>query len=60
MDRESYRRGQEDAVELCLYELSKARNLEDAKRRIQEILGLIKEDKIVRLRDMLERAGLFS
>ena len=53
LDKESYRRGQEDAFELCLSEIAKARNLGDAYRRIQEILGLVKEDKLERLKRML-------
>jgi len=53
MDPEGYRRGHEDALELCLYELSNASDLVDAKRRVQELLGLVKEDKLERLKEML-------
>jgi len=53
VDKESYRRGQEDAFELCLSEIAKARDLRDAYKRIQEILGLVKEDKLERLKRML-------
>ncbi len=55
MDSESYRRGHEDALELCLSELGQAQNLEDAKSRVTELLGLVKEDKIDRLKHMLHR-----
>ena len=57
LDRESYGRGQEDAFELCLYELNRSKSLDEARRRIEEILGLVKEDKIERLRQMLWMIG---
>jgi len=53
VDRESYRRGFEDAVELCLAELNDSNILEKAKKRLEEVLSLIKEDKIERLKRML-------
>lgn len=53
MDKESYKRGFEDCVELCLYEIQKAENLEEARKRIREFLGLVKEDKLERLKERL-------
>lgn len=53
MSQESYRRGWEDAIELCLYELERAKSLEEAGQKIKELLGLVKEDKIERLKEML-------
>jgi len=57
VDRESYKRGFEDCVELCLSAISESGSLEEAKRRVEEILGLIKEDKIERLKRMLWMIG---
>ncbi len=53
MDRESYRRGFEDATEFCLDEVNDSRSLEEARHRIEEVLSLIKEDKLERLKQML-------
>jgi len=50
---DGYRRGFEDAVELCLASINETENLEDARERIQEYLSLIKEDKIERLKKSL-------
>lgn len=49
----SYREGFEDAVELCLYEASKAVGKKGAIEKLQEILGLVKEDKFQRIKEML-------
>ena len=53
MDSEGYKRGFEDSVELCLSEVSKAKSLEEARKRLEEIWSLIKEDKIERIKRML-------
>jgi len=53
LDGESYRRGFEDAVELCLSEISRAKSLEEAGRRVGDVLSLVKEDKLERLKQML-------
>jgi len=57
VDRESYRRGFEDCAELCLSEVNESESLEEAKRRLQDVLSLIKEDKIERLKRMLWMIG---
>jgi len=49
----SYAEGFEDATELCLHEVEKAKDLEDAKRRIQKIIQLVKERKFERIKSML-------
>ena len=51
--RLSYAEGFEDATELCLHELKKAKDLEDAKQRIQKIIRLVKEKKFERIKSML-------
>ena len=53
MERESYRRGMEDALELCFHEVNKAEKLEVARNSIKELLGLVKEDKLDWIRKML-------
>jgi len=53
VDSEGYKRGFEDSVELCLFEVSRAKSLEEARKRIEEIWSLIKEDKIERIKRML-------
>ena len=53
MDSEGYKRGFEDSVELCLFEVSRAKSLEEARKRLEEIWNLIKEDKIERIKRML-------
>jgi len=50
---DGYRRGFEDAVELCLASINETGKLEDARERIEEYLSLIKEDKIERLKKSL-------
>lgn len=57
MDNESYRRGWEDALELCLSEIQKIKTLNEARIKARELLGLIKEDKIERLKEMLWMIG---
>mgnify|MGYP000097142048 CR=1 FL=1 len=53
MDKIEFNHAFEDAIELCLDVTSKAKNIEDAKQRIQEILSLVKEDKLERLKRAL-------
>ena len=53
VDSEGYKRGFEDSVELCLFEVSRAKSLEEARKRIEEVWSLIKEDKIERIKRML-------
>lgn len=49
----SYQDGFEDATELCLKEITKAKGMEEAIRQIRYILGLVKEDKFDRIKKML-------
>ena len=49
----SYAEGFEDAAELCLHELKKAKDLEDAKERVKKIIQLVKERKFERIKSML-------
>ena len=53
LDRESYRRGFEDAAELCLSEINESKTLKEAKQRVETVLSLIKEDKLERLKQIL-------
>ena len=57
VDKENYRRGFEDCGELCLVETNEAETLEEARKRVREILGLVKEDKLERLKRMLWMIG---
>jgi len=50
---EGYRRGFEDAIELCLASINETKSLEDVRKRIHEYLSLIKEEKIERLKQAL-------
>jgi len=52
-DEVTYRDGFEDALELCLAEVSNAETKEKAVVKMEEWLGLIKEDKLERLKRML-------
>jgi len=49
----SYNDGFEDALELCLKEVTKAKVIDEAIRQIKYILGLVKEDKFDRIKKML-------
>jgi len=49
----SYRDGFEDSLELCLDEVRKARGKQDALQRIRYMLGLVKESKFDRIKEML-------
>jgi hypothetical protein len=53
MDNESYRHGFEAALELCITETTEAKTKEKALAKMAEFLGLVKEDKMERLREML-------
>ncbi len=48
-----YAEGFEDAVELCLHELRKAKDMKDAEERIQNIVDLVKERKFDRIKYLL-------
>ncbi len=49
----SYQEGFEDALELCLLEVKKPKTRKDALERIRYFLGLVKEHKFVRIREMI-------
>jgi len=49
----SYQDGFEDATELCLKEVDDARSKSDAVKRIKYLLGLVKEDKFEKIKQML-------
>jgi hypothetical protein len=49
----SYRDGFEDSLELCLEEVNKAKGKQDALQRLQYLLGLVKERKFDRIKEML-------
>ena len=53
-----YLRGFEDAVELCLFKVSKAKTLKKAKTSIERIWSLIKEKKLDQLERELEELNL--
>jgi len=53
MDKDSYLKGFEDCLDLILIELRKAKNLEDAKLRIEVIYTELKENKYEAIRKML-------
>ena len=46
MDRQSYVRGFQDALELVLAELERAEDLEDAKKRVRVMWNLAMEHKL--------------
>ena len=52
-DTLAYNRGFEDALELCLADLEKTKTLEEAREKVRCYLGLVKENKLERLRKML-------
>lgn len=49
----SYREGFEDSLELCLEEVGKSKGKQDAIQRIRYLLGLVKERKFDRIKEML-------
>jgi hypothetical protein len=53
IDNESYRHGFEAALELCIAETTEAETKEKALAKMTEFLGLVKGDKMERLREML-------
>jgi ribosome assembly protein YihI (activator of Der GTPase) len=53
MDNESYRVGFEAAIELCITETVEADSKEKALSKMYEFLGLVKDDKLERLKEML-------
>jgi predicted RNase H-like HicB family nuclease len=53
MDNESYRVGFEAALELCITETAQADSKEKALAKMTEFLGLVKDDKMERLKEML-------
>jgi hypothetical protein len=53
MDNESYRVGFEAAIELCIAETMQSDSRERALAKMAEFLGLVKEDKVERLKEML-------
>jgi len=50
---DSYRYGFETALELCITRLNKAGTKEKAMAKLMEYLGLVKEDKMVRVEEDL-------
>ena len=48
-----YRDSFEDALELCLAEVANAETKNKATAKLEEWLGLVKEDKLERLKQML-------
>lgn len=53
-----YKQGLEDAFEFSLAELQNAKDLQDAKARIERILGLLKEKKFYEIQQALEEGVL--
>ncbi len=49
----SYEEGFEDAVELCMDEAERAPDKQDVVKRLEYILGLVKEHKFDRIKRML-------
>ncbi len=49
----SYEDGFEDAVELCMEEAERAPDKQDVVQRLKYILGLVKEHKFERIKQML-------
>lgn len=53
MSNLEYRHGFEDALELCIAETANAESKEKATAKMEEYLGLAKEYKLERLREMI-------
>lgn len=49
----SYKQGFEDALELCISETDQSENKDKALAKMTEFLGLVKGDKLERLKEML-------
>lgn len=54
----SYVDGFEDATELCLATLEDSKTRDDSIDKVKEYLGLLKEQKFARLKQMLETLSL--
>ncbi len=52
-DVTTYQEGFEDSLELCLTEVKSSNSKKDAIARIRYLLGLVKEHKFDRLREMI-------
>jgi hypothetical protein len=52
-DVTTYQEGFEDSLELCLTEVKNSNSKKDAIERIRYLLGLVKEHKFDRLREMI-------
>jgi len=50
----SYAEGFEDAIEICLHELDKNDSLGSMKRKLENILEVVKERKFDRIKLLLE------
>lgn len=53
-----YYRGFEDAIELCLHKVEKSKTIEEAKKSIEDILSLLKEQKIIQLEKDLKELSI--
>ncbi|MEM3715376.1 MAG: hypothetical protein QXF82_10565 [Nitrososphaeria archaeon] len=53
-----YYRGFEDAIELCLHKVEKSKTMEEAKKLLEDILSLLKEQKIVQLEKDLRELSI--
>jgi len=49
----SYQEGFEDSLELCFIEVKKSKTKKDALEKIQYFLGLVKEHKFDRIKEMI-------
>jgi len=49
----SYQEGFEDSLELCLTEVKRSNSKKDAVERIKYLLGLVKEHKFDRIKQLL-------
>jgi len=49
----SYQEGFEDSLELCLSEVKRSNSKKDAVHRIKYLLGLVKEHKFDRIKEIL-------
>jgi len=49
----NYQEGFEDSLELCLTEIKKSNSKKDAVQRIKYLLGLVKEHKFDRIKQIL-------
>ena len=56
-EKVSYEQGFEDAVELCIAETEDAGAKEDAVKKMNDLLVLVKENKFARIKRMLWRVS---